>query len=166
MEEKKDIDPKKLFNKKEYSTIVIGKEEEEKKGKDKTATLIDLIVLSENKDAKHDTLKTLKDKNGLEVLINAIKSAKGEKHKTTLVAACWEAGFDCSEYLSLFADIALSEDFMTCLEAITVIEEMQGPFDTKQLASIKANFKKEIEKKNDKAELYKTILESLDLKGE
>lgn len=166
MEEKNGIDPKKLFNKKEYSTLIIGKEEEEKKGKSKTEILVDLLVSNEHKDIKHDALQTLKTNNGLELLIDAIQNPKNKKHKTILVAACWEAGFDCSKYLSLFTNIALSEEFLTCLEATTVIEEMQGPFDSKEMLSIKSNFKKEIEKKGDKVELYKTILESLELKGE
>lgn len=166
MEEANNIDPKKLFNKKEYSTLIIGKEEEEKKGKSKTEILVDILVSNEHKDIKHDALQTLKTNNGLELLIDAIQNPKNKKHKTILVAACWEAGFDCSKYLTLFINIALTEDFMTCLEAVTVIEEMQGPFDSKEFSETKLNIKKGIEKKDDKAELYKTILESLELKQE
>ena len=71
-----EIDPKKLFDKENYSTIIVGKEEEAVSATDKINTVIELLSSKETKDLKHDTLKILKEANGLDLLLKAISKTK------------------------------------------------------------------------------------------
>ena len=128
-----EIDPKKLFDKENYSTIIVGKEEEAVSATDKINTVIELLSSKETKDLKHDTLKILKEANGLDLLLKAISKTKNQLVKQYLVAACWEADLDCSQHLSYFVDLALNNDFNVTMEATTVIQEMQAPFDAEEL---------------------------------
>jgi hypothetical protein len=129
-----EIDPKKLFDKENYNTIIVGKEEEEAEASiDRIAAVIELLSSKETKDLKHDTLKILQEAKGLDLLIKAINKTKNQLVKQYLVAACWEANLDCTKHLSYFVDLALQNDFNVTMEATTVIQEMQGPFDMEEL---------------------------------
>ncbi len=124
----------KYFDKENYSTIVVGKEEEQEESvKDKIAGVMQLLSSKETKELKHDTLKILKEQNGLDLLLKAINKAKNPLIKQNLVAACWESGLDCSNHLSYFVEIALLGDLNMCIEAMTVVEEMPGPFNAEEL---------------------------------
>lgn len=123
-------DLKKYFDKENYSTIIVGKEEAvEESAKDKVTTLIQLLSSKENRDFKHDTLKILKENNALDLVMKAITKAKNPLIKQNLIAACWEAELNCSPQLSFFVDLAVNGELNTCIEAMTVVQEMHGPFE-------------------------------------
>ena len=143
------IDPAKFFDKENYQTIIVGKEEETEteNSKDKILALIELLSSKETKDLKHDTLKILKEAKGLDLLMKAINKSKNQLVKQYLVAACWEADLECTKHLSYFVDLALNNDFNVTMEATTVIQEMQGPFNGEEL-------KQNITKIEDGIKLY------------
>jgi hypothetical protein len=82
-----------------------------------------------NRDVKEETLMTLKKEKAGEILLAAIASPQAKNNKHSLVAACWESEINFSKYLSFFIILALDADYLVSLEAITVIEEMDGPFN-------------------------------------
>ena len=53
-------------------------------------------------------------------------NATSESGKANLLRICWESAIDFSEYLDVFVDMLLNEDFITALEASTVIENLGG----------------------------------------
>jgi hypothetical protein len=128
--ENKD-DPKKFFNPDDYVTKIISGEEDQvpatKKGK--VSTLIALLTDPENKDVKEETLLTLKKEKAGQLLIDALKQVKSAEKKAVLAAACWESEIDFSKDLSFFVDLACDKEYLVSLEAITVIDTMEGPFN-------------------------------------
>jgi thermostable 8-oxoguanine DNA glycosylase len=88
-----------------------------------------LLTDPSNKNVKEDALLTLKKENGGNVLLLSIASPKAKNNKHLLVAACWESEINFSKYLSFFILLALDTDYLVSLEAITVIENMAGPFE-------------------------------------
>jgi hypothetical protein len=130
-------DLKKYFNSNEYATAIIGSDAEEgisHLNESKISTLISLLTDPSNRDIKEETLITLKKEKGGELLLGAIASPKSENKKHLLVAACWESEINFSKYLPFFILLALNDDYLISLEAITTIENMEGPFDEKHLS--------------------------------
>jgi hypothetical protein len=142
---------KKYFNSKEYATAIIGKDgisTPASPSEDKISTLISLLTDPANKELKEETLLTLKkEKGGDEVLLLAIASPKAKEVRHIMVAACWESEINFSKYLPFFILLALDPDYLISLEAITTIENMEGPFSQKDLEAaiekVKAAKKKE-----------------------
>jgi hypothetical protein len=163
-------DLKKYFNSKEYATAVIGLDgisTPATPSEDKISTLISLLTDPSNKDVKEETLITLKkEKGGDEVLLLAIASNKAKAVRHIMVAACWESEINFSKYLPFFILLALDEDYLISLEAITVIEQMEGPFNVNDVnAAIRKikDFKKNITSErqvllNDLATTLETFL--------
>lgn len=92
------------------------------------AQLIALLTDPNNKELKDDILHVLKADNAKDVLVELIGDDAYAKHRRVLLAACWESGNDFSAYLIFFVRCAINGDYNECLEAMTVIEEMNGPF--------------------------------------
>ena len=142
-------DLKKYFNSKEYATTIIGGQEGVSApvtNEDKISSLISLLTDPENKDVKEETLLTLKKEKGGDTLLLAIASPKAKAVRHLLVAACWESEINYSKYLPFFILLAMDDDYLISLEAITVIENMEGPFTETDL---KEGIRKLKEKKKD-----------------
>ena len=131
--EEQPIDPKKYFNSKEYTTAIIGLGVEDNMppvNESKISTLISLLTDPANKDVREEALITLKKEKGGELLLAAIASPKANAHRHLLVAACWESEINFSNYLPFFVLLATDENYLIALEATTVIENMEGPFES------------------------------------
>ena len=143
-------DPKKLFNSKDYITKIINVSEDgttsDEYKSDNITSLVELLTLPENKDFREETLLTLKKENAGELLIKSIK--KNKKHKSVLVAACWESEINFSKHLSFFINLAIDTNYLVSLEAITVIETMEGPFETNAVNEGIKLVKEELKKLN------------------
>ncbi len=149
MEKENKDELQKLFDEKQYRTAIVGSGDDfvtNEPKEDKFTSLISLLTDPSNKDFREETLITLKKEKAGDLLITAIKSPKGKKYKAVLVAACWESEINYSNNLSFFTELVMDPDYLVSLEAITVIETMEGPFDQKEMqASI--NTLKEFKKK-------------------
>lgn len=163
MENNEDL--KKYFDSKEYITAVIGASADDNAppvNESKVSTIISLLTDPANKEVKEEALVTLKKENGAELLLTAIASPKSNANKHLLVAACWESEINFSKYLPFFILLALSDDYLVSLEAITSIENMEGPFDPNH---IKDGIKKIKEKQqtlsSERAVLFNDLLETL-----
>jgi hypothetical protein len=158
-------DLKKYFDSKEYATAILGGEEKDVSllTDDKISTLISLLTDPANKDIKEEALITLKKEKGGDLLLAAIASPKSDNLKHLLVAACWESEINFSKYLPFFILLAISDDYLISIEAVTTIENMEGPFDDEHL---KEGIKKVKEKKqtlsNEKAVILNDLTNTLE----
>jgi hypothetical protein len=126
----------KYFNSKEYATTIIGETEDIRfpvTNEDKISSLISLLTDPANKEIKEEALITLKKEKGGETLLLAIASPKANTVRNILVAACWESEINFSKYLPFFILLALDENYLISLEAITTIECMEGPYNEKDI---------------------------------
>lgn len=128
-------DLKKYFDTNQYITKIVGDHEVTPPiSEDKITTLISLLTDPSNKDVKEEALITLKKEKAGEILLQAIASPKSLPNRHLLVAACWESEINFSKYLPFFVLLALDNNYLISLEAITTIENMEGPFDEKAVA--------------------------------
>jgi len=71
-------------------------------------------------------LNDLKDPRAADILAGAINQSSYEEIRSTLVAACWQNGLSYGDYLEEFVEAAIQGDYMTAIEAFTVIEGAIG----------------------------------------
>lgn len=64
----------------------------------------------------------LKTQDAVPHIITALKNPVLKKNRATLISALWQSGLNVNQYLPLFVDFAISEDFVTSFECYTVIE--------------------------------------------
>lgn len=107
-------------------------------------------------------LNDLKDKDAAEVLVAAIANPEYQKIQSTLVAACWQNGLSYGKYLGVFAEVLISADYKTAIEAFTVLEEAIGEVETPMREKLSTRLKSRLKEVDDLkkpllAELVKTI---------
>ena len=133
-------DLKKYFDSKEYLTKIIGVDADGSAplndgidsstiDESKISNLISLLTDPANKEFKEITLLTLKKEKGGNILLLAIASPKAKNVRHKLVAACWESEINFSHFFSFFILLALDNNYLVSMEAITVISTMEGPFN-------------------------------------
>ena len=130
-----EIDPEKLFDEKEYATIIIGSEGMSKKDTSNADYVTALVSSNSTREEKDEALKALKENNAQAFILNAITKTKNLGQKALLIAACWETGLDFSKDYLFFIDLISSKDFIVSFEAFTVIQEMEAEIDKATLQS-------------------------------
>lgn len=172
-----NIDPKKLFDPKEYITQVVAADEAEtaeeevieakepengSKSEEQIEQIVSLLTDPIHKDVRHETLTNLKKENKSELLLVAVAKHKNHELQHRLVAACWEAEINYSKYLPFFVLLALDDNYLVSLEAITVISTMEGPFEKKHVVDGIAKCKaKQAELTTEKAVLFNDLIDAL-----
>ena len=91
--------------------------------------LIDLVHNTEHPEIKKSVLNLLselKNQESVPSLIAAIKNEKYTNERKDLLACCWQNGLSYNEYLPVFIDLVIHEEFLIAFEAFTVIENICG----------------------------------------
>lgn len=155
------LSPEKLFNEKEFSTLIIDREGFSKK-ENNTADLIGNLLERENTREEDETIfLKLKAANSQRVIVEAISSAGRMEDKIKLTAACWECGLDFTAYFLDFVALVVQPDFQLALEALSVVESIEGSLDEPTLTKAL-----EIAQtvKSDNKELVEDLIENIKLR--
>ncbi|MBI2271313.1 MAG: hypothetical protein HYU69_13300 [Bacteroidetes bacterium] len=150
---------KDFFDPQKYKTLIVGQE----KGNKSTSDIISLLINSGNAEEREDALRSIKkEPAALELLINAINDKNLSDYKTQLIAACWESGIDCRTQLNYFVNLAINEDYLSCIEATSVIDGMDPPLNQDELSkSAKQLHEAIIKAGTDKKKLLEQLAEIL-----
>lgn len=160
----KDIDYKKFFDPNQYNTVIVKKDGHTEFNDDKIANLVKLLTDPANKEYRRDVLSALREnqQNAVPILVEAISSYKHQENRHMLVAACWEAELNFSTHLVFFTRLTTEEDYLTAIEAVTVIETMAGPFNKKEVSESIAVIEDFLAKEgHEKAPLLQDLLITL-----
>ena len=137
------LDPKKLFDNKEYNTLILNRVGFDKSENAIADLLEELLDNSKTRPEKEEVFVALKKAKASEVMVSAIQQAEKNSHKAILTAACWECGLDFALDFYFFAQLACHNDFSVAMEALTVLStiESQVPEDvlTKALVFVQNN---------------------------
>jgi len=121
------LDPKKLFNEKEYNTLMIDRDGFNKKQNNTADLLENLLDPNITRIESEDIFSKLKEMKSQNLLVDAIEIAERVEEKIILTSACWECGLDFSSNILFFAKLACSENFKLAMEALTVVEYNDEP---------------------------------------
>jgi hypothetical protein len=68
-------------------------------------------------------LGEIKSKDAVPVIASSLEQMDFGEQLPGFLAACWQSGLDFSNYLPVFAKLFIESDYLTSLEAFTVLEE-------------------------------------------
>ncbi len=67
-------------------------------------------------------IRDMKSQAAVEKLFPALQNISDPERRRELIAACWQSGLDFSRYIGTFLEIFTEADYLTALEAFSVIE--------------------------------------------
>jgi len=70
-------------------------------------------------------LGTVKDTESTNSFIRAVENQKYKTIRKTILTACWQNGLDFSNFLPVFIDIVINDDWEIAFEAFTIIDNLE-----------------------------------------
>jgi len=105
----------------------------------------------------------IKSSTSAQTIMDVLLNDEYKKIHLELLSTVWNSKVDYSEYIVDFVNLAIKHDFMVALECITVIENMEGPFEEHHMLdaeiSLREYAEKHNEEKSDDEKKVKLILE-------
>lgn len=131
---KEEIDQLVKNLKSPQESIALKAIEDVRKNGDDTILPVLAKLLSSSESAEvnkgiRSVFNDLKDPRSATAITEMIADPDFASQRAFLVASCWESKVDYSSFLPFFTDLVIDEELAVSIEALTVIEEMPGPFD-------------------------------------
>jgi hypothetical protein len=98
--------------------------------------VINLLHDTQNEETRREVsffLNDFKDPGGIPNIIDALNNDRFKPVLNIITSACWQSGLDFSNNLDTFIRILLKEDYITSLEAFSVIEQSIPHLEEKKL---------------------------------
>lgn len=127
--------------------------------------LIDLYTSLEEDNTIRNEIKVvfsqLKTTKALPELIKNL-SHRDNRVKELVLFSIWSSNLDAVDYIPAIVECSCKGDFMVALEALTLIENLEGPFNEQDLIESMITINEYLSKdKDDKIELIQSILETI-----
>ncbi len=123
--------------------------------------MLDLYLKTESEKIKKETkliLSELKDKTCTLPMVKRLSENNSELNELILFCL-WNSDLDAKAYIAEIVEASCKGNFMVALEGLTVIENLEGPYDEVTLNEAKLILSSYFDKKEDeKVDLIKTIL--------
>jgi hypothetical protein len=133
LDDEEPIDPKKFFDENEYSTLIIDRSGFNKKDNNIADLIESLLDKNVTRKESEDIFAKLKEASAQDLLVKTITTAERANEKSILAAACWESGLDFTSHFLFFVELALHEDFQLALEALSVVQNIEGKLNEETL---------------------------------
>lgn len=78
-------------------------------------------------------LSSLKSSSAVTAVMQALHNPEYVHQRVRILSTIWNSPLDYSDYLSEFIALAVKEDFMVTLECLTILENLEGPFEEKSI---------------------------------
>ncbi len=128
------LDPKKFFDKEQYNTLTVSLTTGSLFKEDDVDVIISLLDPNIDREDKEAKLAYLKNKKLGNLLMKAVTEAETSEDCAKLLCICWESCIDFKDNFLFFVEFACNDDYMSALEAATVVENTEDIKDEAALA--------------------------------
>ncbi len=131
--------------------------------------VLELLARTDSEDVKQiilDQLSQLKISEMEELFIGKIQSDDFSEYHKELVFCMWHSGMNPVNHVHVFAKLAVEGDYMMAIEVMTLLENLEGPFDHESVIEAFSDvsvYITESSVEDPKLDLMKSIYEILHL---
>lgn len=134
--ESESHNPKKYFNPKDYSTLIVDSTGFKTPQHELAEHFETLLHLPINSDEYRELLQQLKQHYAIVDIINLISNSPSDAFTAQILRTLWECDYNSSEHAAALLPYVFSPVFTIALEALTVFQECMPKLQAEQLASI------------------------------
>jgi len=124
--------------------------------------VINLLLETHNEEIRRELslfLCDIKDPGGIPHIIDALRNDRYKPIWNIITSACWQSCLNYSENLETFIKLLLEEDYMTALEAFSVIEQSLPHLDDRKLDQYRQQLTEGLDKvTKEKAPLVREMI--------
>ena len=108
-------------------------------------------------------LSTLNDSSAIEKMVEIVKDSQFSSIRQELLTTIWNSKLDYSYYVAEFVEIAVDAHFLEALDCLTIMENMEGPFQERHLLEAQLHLKDYLENQEPKDEQKAKIMSEIAL---
>jgi hypothetical protein len=109
-------------------------------------SLVDVLATTKvGKEEIVEFLNSLKVSAAADEMIELIKANDYPALRGVLLSTLWNSKVDYSYFLADIVEIAVDGDFMEALECLTIIENMEGPFEERHILESQLHLREYLE---------------------
>jgi hypothetical protein len=128
--------------------------------------VIHLLYETKNIETRQELslyLNDFKNPDGIPYIMDALSNDMYKPIWNIIISACWQSGMNYSNNLDTFVEIFLKEDYLTALEAFSVIEQSLPYLEDQKLLKYREQFEKCLNKVDkDKAPLVREMIKIME----
>lgn len=116
--------------------------------------LFQFILETQDTESKAEVLEflcNLKDSKSMLMVMDCLHQPKFKTIQVEILTTIWNSPLDYSEYLADFVKLAVENDYLIALECLTVLENLDGPFEESSLLESQLYLKDYSEGKHPKS---------------
>lgn len=104
-------------------------------------------------------LQSLKTESVVDTLVEALSSDDYVDQRAVILSGLWHSGLFPNEHVDTIVRVAIQGDFMTAIEATTVVENMEPPFEYEALEEASLSLQEYLDEEpgEDKTELIRSL---------
>lgn len=136
--------------------------------KDGTAEHVSLAILALNSSSDDEVsneivkfLNDLKNQAALTPIVEGLQDEKLEGVHIFLLQAIWNSRLDALPYLEDLVNIAVKSDYLTCLEVLTILENLETAPDDEVIAGLNTTLKDAVIDNEESRDLLLSMIEVL-----
>lgn len=114
------------------------------------ADLLKTDISAKNRQEIVDFLSCLNDSSTIDSMIEIVKDSNYLSIRQELLSTMWNNKLDYTYFLPEFVEIAVEGSFMEALECLTIIENLEGPFEERHILESQLHLKEYINDKSPK----------------
>lgn len=151
-----------LLNSSKEEDILKGLKQAKEYGTEKMIPqIITIAIEGSNENIKKkgiDILYNLQDDHCIPVILSEVEKMSLSDSKQLVLASLWHSNLNTNAYIIELVQMALKQDYLVCLECLTVIENMQGSLDNELLEKALLMINEHLQySKDDKIDLIKEL---------
>jgi hypothetical protein len=112
------------------------------------------VLMDQSSEDSHkeivEFLSSMKDSSAIDEMMRILSEARFIGIRQALLTTIWNSPLDYSYYLPDFVDIAVEGNFLEALDCLTIIENMEGPFEERHVLESQLFLRDYIESKEPK----------------
>jgi hypothetical protein len=127
--------------------------------------LIEIIHLDNHSEHKDiiEFLSSLKHTASKVSIMECVLNPQFSSVQQLILSTIWNSPLDYSDYIADFVKLAVKGDMMIALECLTIIENLDGPFEEKDILESQLALKDYIENKTNNSEEKATFISEIAL---
>lgn len=121
-------------------------------------------ISEKNHGAIIELLSSLKDTSAVVEVMDVLDDEKYLSIRQQILSTVWNTKVDFSGYIDSFVEIATTGDFMEAVECLTIIENLEGPFEELDILECQLHLKNYMESNPPKDDQKAYILSEIAIK--
>jgi hypothetical protein len=128
--------------------------------------VFEIFLATESLDIKREVFNLLASvslKGASETWMEMLHTRENPNERRQILNICWNSKLDYNDHIASFVKMACDSDYLTALECLTIMENLEGPFDEACLLEAQLHLRDYLESEHAEEDKKKFLMSEIAL---